>query len=245
MEHAVYAEMYRQEKVLWWYRGMNRIGRMLLSRYVPRKGIRILDAGCGTGGNFDTLREFGKVTGIDTSEEALRFAKERGRAELVQGSIKAMPFAGRTFDLVNCTDVLYHREVGNDGAALREFSRVLTEDGLLYLREPAYNWLRGKHDTLVWTKWRYTRPELHAKVEAAGFDVLFCSYANCLLFPLAVLVRTAERLWPGRSTDPDTLNPPRFLNTVFAWIFGIESVLLRRIRFPFGLSIALVAKKRK
>ena len=39
---------------------------------------RLLDVGCGTGGTLAALSSFGRAEGLDTSERALAFCRERG-----------------------------------------------------------------------------------------------------------------------------------------------------------------------
>ena len=56
MDQNEFDVMYRVEEKLWWYRGMRRISRMLIERYsTSRTGLRILDAGCGTGAGLGWL----------------------------------------------------------------------------------------------------------------------------------------------------------------------------------------------
>ncbi len=77
-----------------------------------------------------------------------------------QATIVSLPFADECFDLITSFDVLYHRAVGNYGQALKEFHRVLKPGGCLFLRLPAYDWLRGRHDQAIHTAHRFTVPEL-------------------------------------------------------------------------------------
>ena len=57
MNPAEYEAMYRLEDRLWWYTGMRRITAAALGgRLTGGAGrLRILDAGCGTGGNLAWL----------------------------------------------------------------------------------------------------------------------------------------------------------------------------------------------
>src|SRR5262245_40242611 len=152
MDREQYAIMYEVEQTHWWYRGMRRSTRALLRRYL-RSGqtYEILDAGCGTGGTTEDLYEFGRVTGIDFSTDALGFAASRGIGRLVRGSVEQLPFPDHTFDLVTSFDVIYHRAVIDERAALAEFRRVLRPGGLALVRLPAYDWLRGAHDVVIHT----------------------------------------------------------------------------------------------
>jgi hypothetical protein len=70
---------------------------------------------------------------------------------------------------------------------------VLKPNGLLLLRVPAHDWLRGEHDRLVHTRHRYGRQEVDDKLRAAGFEVEQLSWANAVLFPAAAAKRLLER----------------------------------------------------
>ena len=130
MEPSEYRAIYTVEDRHWWYAGMARISRTLLTAAYPdRRDLRILDAGCGTGGALDFLAHFGAVTGSDISPLALAYSRARGHAALNQASVTALPYAAASFDLVTSFDVLYHRAVGDPRLALGEFRRVLSPGG--------------------------------------------------------------------------------------------------------------------
>ncbi len=190
MNRDEYAIMYRVEDTHWWYLGMSRITRAVLERwYRPGGGVRILDAGCGTGAVMTLLGAYGEVTGFDFAAEAVGFCRDRGLRRLARASIMQLPFADGRFDLVTSFDVLCERAVPDDLAALREIARVLAPGGRLVLRLPAYDWLRGQHDRAVHIRHRYTARELAGKLSDAGLLVDHVSYANALLFPVAAAKR--------------------------------------------------------
>src|SRR5688500_3743515 len=127
--------MYRVEDTLWWYVGMRRIGEALLDgRLQP--GLCILDAGCGTGGNLRWLSRYGTAVGVDLATEAMRFCRLRRLTTTAQASVLNLPYPDATFDLVTSFDVIYHLDVADDVAALRELSRVLRPGGALLVRVP-------------------------------------------------------------------------------------------------------------
>jgi SAM-dependent methyltransferase len=204
-------------------------------------GARILDAGCGTGGNLEMLRELGHVTGVDWSDLALELAAERGGARLVRGSVAALPFATGSFDLVTSFEVLYHRAVPDDAAALRELGRVLRPGGWLLVRLPAYEWLRGAHDEAVHTARRYTAPGLRARMENAGFRPRRITYLNGLLLPLAAAKRVVERQSGAEGDDLGEVTP--VLDRVFRAAMAAERRILRRRNLPFGVSVMGLAQR--
>ncbi|MCJ7596555.1 MAG: class I SAM-dependent methyltransferase [Desulfobacterales bacterium] len=237
-----YEIMYRAEQSHWWYQGMAAISRSLLETFcAPGAGLRILDAGCGTGAGLLLLSGYGSVTGLDISAHALRFCAERGCIEIGRASVMALPFREGTFDLVTSFDILYFEGV-HDEKALREAARVLRPGGRLLIRVPAFDWLRGTHDARVSTAHRYTSRELSGKLARSGFEVEFISYANMILFPFALLKRFSER-WLSAQKDSDlALNPGGFSGFLRGCLV-LESRLIPKCRFPFGLSVIAVARK--
>jgi SAM-dependent methyltransferase len=257
VEREQYAVMARREDRHWWYAGMRRVALGVLDRALAgREGLLVLDAGCGTGGTTVRLGRYGGVVGLDLAWEALRPAAGRGLAgRLVRGSVERLPFPSATFDAATSFEVVYHLGVANDELALAELRRVLKPTGVLLLRVPAHDWLRGAHDRLVHTRHRYAPDEVRAKLERVGFSVERLTWANSLLFPPAV----AKRLLEGRAQDswnhaptpnglapgaePDLWQPPRPLNALLESLVAVEALALPRgLSLPFGLSVLAVAR---
>jgi SAM-dependent methyltransferase len=238
-----YARMYEAEETQWWYAGMRAISLSLLATAWPDgapDGRRILDAGCGTGNNLTHLRRFGRTLGIDLSDEALRFCRGRG-VPAARGSLLALPFPDGRFDAVTSFDVIYHRWVEDDRAAVREMARVLAPGGLLLLRVPALKMLWGAHDEAVHSRHRYTRGEVRRLLEGEGLEVLRLTYANTLLFPLLAVRRTLDRLLGRHGSDVGFLPPP--LEWAFRGLLGLEARLVRRVSLPLGASVFALARK--
>ena len=76
------------EGVQWWYAGMRRIAKALLTPLLPGRGEgrRILDAGCGTGWNLQDLAIFGDTYGVDLSPLAVITTRRRG-GRVAQGNL--------------------------------------------------------------------------------------------------------------------------------------------------------------
>jgi len=241
MEAGEYATMFQVEDAHWWYAGMRRITRAMLDAHLPQGPLSILDAGCGTGANLAALATYGAATGMDIEPAALAFCRQRGLQRLARGSVCELPCADGVFDLVTSFEVLYHLAVDSDDAALHEFWRVLRPGGWLLLRLPAHNWLRGRHDVAVHTRHRYTTGEVERKVAGAGLRVVRLSYANCLLFPVAVARRLLER--SGGAGKGSDVGPPPPGNGVLTAILAAEASWLPRHSLPWGLSVLCLARK--
>jgi len=246
MERAEYLMMAAVEGYHWWYGGMRAITASLLGAvYGGRRDLHILDAGCGSGGNLRFLRRYGRVVGIDLAAEALALGRLDQQSKLARASVLAIPFADASFDLVTSFDVLYHRAVPDEQAALSEARRVLRPGGRLLLRLPAYQFLLRRHDREVHTRRRYTAGHVSRLLRASGFAIERCSYINTVLFPLAVAQQLAERALPAFAPHGSNLLPPSAaLNEALRWPLAAEAAWIASGRsFAFGLSILCLARK--
>ena len=246
MERNEYEVMAAVEDRHWWYSGMRAISAAWLDTALPaRRNLTVLDAGCGTGGNGEFLRRYGRVVGLDFARAALTLGARRLPGHILGGSVLDLPFGAGVFDLVTSFDVLYHRAVPDERPALAETWRVLKPDGRLLIRLPAYRWLMSKHDRAVHTRRRYTAGEARSIVEAAGFTIERLSYVNSLLFPLPLLQRLVERVWPGvERAGSDLEIPPPLANRTLRAPLDLEAAWLRRRgTFGWGLSVLCLARK--
>jgi SAM-dependent methyltransferase len=244
MERDEYRRLYELESELWWFRGMREISETLLARFLPKASgpVDILDAGCGTGGMAVALGERGSVVALDASDDAIRFASRRAGLKLVRGDVAALPFASESFDVVTSFDVIYHLNVRDDEAALAEIGRTLKDEGTVLVRVPAFDRLRSRHDAAVHTRQRYGKRELVERMRRAGLEPVFVTYANCFLFPVAVLRRALES--PSSNVGGSEVEPVApFLNAVLLRVLLLEAKLLRFTPLPFGLSLVAVARR--
>jgi SAM-dependent methyltransferase len=249
LEFEEFKIMYEAEDTHWWYRGLRGVMFGLLGLDSPsRRALRVLDAGCGTGGTLQSLREagFSNVEGFDINPPALHFCRERGLANVKLASITDIPYPDATFNVVISNDVLNDAGTLNEGAALAELYRVLKPGGRLFLNLPAFNFLRSEHDRATDVARRYTRREITRRLSEAGFTVRRTTYWNMLLFPVVVAVRLLRReneqdlASPARS---DIVLPPPPLNAALTLVMKIEHALLRFVDLPVGSSVAVVAQR--
>ena len=239
-----YEIMHALELKHWWFRG--RRGLLLsLLRGVAGAGskpLRILDYGCGTGGNTSAYGWFGNVVGIEPDSGAVRLAHNRGGARYCRTSGTDLPFRDGSFDVVMASDVLEHIE--HDHKAVSEISRVLRPGGSAILSVPAHHWLFSQHDIALQHYRRYSRPEVRDLLERNRLMICRLSYWNAALFPVVCIQRLSGR-W-RRTTQPrsDTVLPPRLLNEALARVLAMESALASRIALPWGVSLVAVAERR-
>jgi len=97
------------------------------------RGLRILDAGCGSGAHAAELIARGAaVTGVDLSANLLEIARRRlgPGVPLRQGDLsQPLPFGESAFDLVLSSLVMHY--IADWPPTLREFHRVLAPGGRL------------------------------------------------------------------------------------------------------------------
>jgi len=224
----------------WWFVARRRILLSVLKRNLDLKErLQILDVGCGGGATMGSLRRYGNVRGIDTSEEAVEYNRERGR-EVSLAAVESIPFADNSFDLVLALDVIEH--VPDDLQALRELFRTLRSGGSLLVTVPALRILWSAHDVSHGHYRRYTLGELRGRLETAGFEVVTATYFNTLLSPLIFALRLLWRFRP-KSTASDLTELPQPLNALLTGVFSLEKLLVGRIRLPFGVSALCYARK--
>jgi len=243
MEQHAYEVMYRVEENHWWYVGRrNLILDQIAQFYEGTQGLRLLDIGCGTGIFIQFLKRYGHVVGLDFSTDALDFCRQRGCSELVRGDGSILPFGANTFDLLTANDLVEHLD--DDLAALREFLRVLKPGGRVFLFVPAFQFLWSLQDEVAHHRRRYTSAEMRLVLKKAGFQVVKVTYANALLFPLIYVGRQMLKIM-RRFRDYTTENDlhPGWANRPLTAMLNLEVPMLRKMRFPFGVSIIAVAEK--
>jgi SAM-dependent methyltransferase len=246
MQPHTYAIMREVEDKHWWYVGRRRIIADFVRRICDqlraegKSEARILDIGCGTGGNLETLSKFGQAEGVDISTEALDFCRARGLNNVRQGAAETLPYESESFDLVTGLDVVEHLD--DDVAGLREMRRVLRTGGRVLLFVPAFMFLWGVQDDVSHHRRRYTLRELKGKLQQAGMTVERASYANISFFGPILMGRLFMRATGLRPASENNINVSAF-NGLFGRLFGAESWWLNRMSFPFGVSIICVAKR--
>ena len=121
-------------------------------RFIPNRRFRYaLDAGCGSGVSSIALTDRAdSVTGIDISLDSLEVARTLARdagaaVGFRQASLRDIPFAEETFDLVYCYGVLSF--TSDPLQCLGEIVRVIEGGGVLVLAVYEKTLLSPVHDT--------------------------------------------------------------------------------------------------
>ncbi len=245
MDISEYKNIYEHEKTHFFYVSTHRLIIRLIKKWVGKKtNLKILDAGCGTGGLMDQLANVGEVSGIDFSLVAVRFSKARGH-RVIRANVEKIPFPPKTFDLLTSIDVIYHKAVGDDLKALSEFKRVLRPNGRLILRVPANKFLMSAHDKHVHTARRYSMTELSTKLQKSGFQIRYISYVHSPLFIASLLRVFIERML-GASDRSGVKNVSNTINKLLLWILNREAdMIVSGVKIPFGQGLIIVAQPTK
>ena len=237
-----YGIMHAQEMRHWWFRGRRRVLLDLIRR--AARGVerpRILDYGCGTGGNTDAFVPLGEVVGVEPNAAAVRMASARGTARFCRGSGTSLPFKEGAFDVVVASDVLEHIE--DDVGAVREIARSLRPGGALVMSVPAHPWLFGAHDVALMHFRRYTRETLRRALTGGGLRVEWMSYWHATLLPAVAAFRVLARLAAPSGCRSDTESTPGLVNEPLAAVLALEARLLRYARLPWGVSLLAIGRR--
>jgi SAM-dependent methyltransferase len=247
MEKKIYGFLYDVEIKHWWFVGRRKYVNRLLQKYLPVKNtIELAEVGCGSGASLEMFSKYGTVDAMEMDEEALKRAKVRASGyvrRFEKGWLPENMQLNNTYDAVVALDVIEH--IDDDVGSLKVLGDALKPDGKILLTVPAYQWMWSTHDDVNHHKRRYSRALLTRRLNDAGFNVLYISYFNALMFPLAVIIRMLQRISPSNEGVIDEYKmPSKIVNNILGWIFSLESYLAGWIQVPFGLSIAAVAEKK-
>ncbi len=244
MEQHTYAIMDEAEGSHWWFVGRRAILESFLKQIIqsPQSKVqspKILDVGCGTGANLEMLAQFGEAEGVDVSDDALEFCRQKG-LKAQKGLAEALPFDDESYNIVTALDVIEHLD--DDIAGLKEMFRILRPGGKTLIFVPAFMWLWGVQDDISNHRIRYTKKQIIERLEAAGFEIERATYANWTFFIPILAGRRFMKITGIKPESENNVNVPA-LNGIFGKLFGAERIWLKNFDFPFGVSIIVIAKK--
>jgi len=243
LDKIAYTSIYEREDEHWWFLGRRRVLAALLDGIDPPGDWRVLDVGCGTGGNFAFLDAYGRVEGCDYSEEAIRFCLMRGTHPVQEASIYELPYEDASFDLVTCLDVIEHLRF--DLPAFRELNRVLRKGGHLLATLPSGPHLYNDFDCLAGHLRRYTTGEIRMLLAESGFEPLRLTCYTVLVHPLIRYYMWRGSITSGRNKYTQgmvTVIPSS--NRVLKLAQDLEARIVSRWDLRRGSSAAALAVKR-
>lgn len=236
-----FKDLYELESKNFWFRNRNRLITWALKRFFPY-AKNFLEIGCGTGfvlrGINEAIPQL-DLYGSELFDEGLSFARKRlPNTKLMQLDARELQVS-ETFDVIGAFDVIEH--IDEDAQVLEQMYKNCKQG--IILTVPQHPWLWSHLDEVSCHKRRYTRKELVAKVEAAGFVVKFVSSFVFLLLPIMLLSRLRKRA-PNNFDAASELKLPLFVNKLFEAILLFEKILIARcVQLPVGGSLLLIACK--
>ncbi len=247
MKKNAYTEMFAVEDKHWWYVGLHDLVVSLCTRLFPDQRLKILDAGCGTGGLMSILTHAGhEIEGVDYSEDALNFCYQRGLKQVFKADINNWTPRPNSYDLIVSMDVLCHNWVQDEIQVLKSLASGLNENGLIMLNYPAFPSLSRHHDQVVMIRERYTKKTLSRYLLKAGLVPVLLSYRLPHAFLFLSFLRLLEAIHrndPGAKSDIANI-PSRFVNQTLIVINKMENQIISwGFSIPFGSSLFVVARK--
>lgn len=254
INHDEYKAMYEVEENLWWYRILHlKTLNAIQKNFGKNPDIKILDAGCGTGGMMKYLIEngFKNVEGFDFNQSAVDFSLSR-QLKVSQKDITKLEnsFPSNTFDVIISNDVLYQFETFEIERIFKNINEYLKPGGIFISNNNAFQVFSGTHDIAVGSKRRFVLSDFHDYIKnISTLVILKYHYWSFLLSPLILVVRTLQRiqLKMGKidlsTIKSDVSLPGNFVNAIFYSLLKFESNYLPK--FPFGSSLFIIFKKEK
>jgi SAM-dependent methyltransferase len=237
MNKNAYVEMQKIEDTHWWFVARRKIIEKQIKN-IPSPKYKILEVGCGTGGNLSMLKQFGSVKAFEMDRSAIEMIKLKAINDITVEFGKCpnqIPFREEKFDLICIFDVLEH--INNDIETLIELKKLLNFNGKIIITVPAHQWLFGNHDLFLNHCRRYSHFSLKEVIKKSKFKIDKISYFNTILFPLALI----ERLFIIPFKKSIGLNKPsKIINNFLCNIFSVESYILVKMNLYFGLSLICV-----
>lgn len=240
MEPAEYANLERVERDHWYYAGKRELVRRWIDRVrPPSRADALIDFGAGTGSFAKEMERQCSVTVLDDHEESLRILRSRFAPDRVVGLVDGeVPLPDASFEYVTALDVLEHTP--DDRKAAESIHRLLKPGGIAIVTVPAGMALWSDWDVGLHHHRRYSRDQLLGLFPSPRWTVVHVNYTNFFIYPAVWLVRKCVRRRPGARHEDRV--PAAWVNAALRSLF-VGQGMMRRPRFPFGVSLLLIARK--
>lgn len=235
-----FKNLYKDEGTSFWFNSRNKLIIWITKKYFYNFS-NFLEIGCGTG---YVLRGIKRVfpnrnyLGSELFLEGLNYAKKRlPDVDFFQLDATNLNMPNK-FDIIGAFDVLEHIE--KDELILKNMYISVKRGGGIILTVPQHQFLWSQTDVIACHVRRYSKKDLINKIRNSGFNVVYVSSFVSLLMPFMIVSRKIN----FKPTCELKINP--VIDYIFRLIMLIERFFICiGIRFPFGGSLIVVAKKEK
>jgi len=208
----------------------------IINEFKSHLGNCVLEVGAGVGQTSEAILRLPGVQNLVALEPDLRFQdafrKRLPDVRLLGGTTRDLP-GGESFSSAVMVNVLEHIE--DDQAELKRVRQILLPtNGHLCILVPARPEIFSKLDAHFGHFRRYTRADLHAKLQLAGFDIVALHYFNFVGYFAWWL-----RFKVMQSMSFDINQVRTFDRVIFPMVHAFESRLLRP---PIGQSLIAIAR---
>ncbi len=252
INYEEYLAMYQAEEKLWWYKVLHeKVLKEIQKKFQENKQIKILDAGCGTGGlmSFLIKNGYSNIQGFDYSQDAVSFCKERNlNVQKIDITNFNSDFEDEIFDVIVNDDVLYQFENSTIKKIFSTFQDKLKPDGILLTNNNAFKIFYGTHDIAVGGKQRFSLSDFENILQENSLKITYHSYWSWVLSPLILAVRLLQqfqlklKIIDLNKIKSDVSVPSDFINNLFYRIVKFEEKLIKR--GFFGSSLFMVLQKK-
>ena len=220
----------------WWINGRASIILDILEK-TSDKGSKIADLGAGIGLISQKIKAAGyyNTTAFDASHKALKILKDKN----IKSKKLELPGYDKSdkSDAVLLLDVVEH--IKDDKKTIEEASKMLNRDGVMIVTVPAFKFLWSRKDDQYGHKRRYRKDGLKKLFNKDAFEMIYLSYYNFFLFPLAFVFAKINK----KDDKLNRYNARR--DKILYPIFKFEGKFIRnKIKFPYGVSLLAVVRKK-
>lgn len=229
-----------------------RHARAALKRYLRVDSDRaaILDVGCSSGFLLRDLAEDWPKSLIIGSDYIVgplqRLATRFPTVPLLRFDLVNCPLPSESLNAIVLLNVLEHIE--DDGAAVRQVTRILRRGGIAVVEVPAGPHLYDAYDTYLKHFRRYRLGRLVRMLEGAGLRVLERSHLGFFVYPaFARQKRSNQRTGAASENDHRAIVEQNINSSATApllkWAMAIEQQIGRWVRYPVGIRCVVTAMK--
>jgi SAM-dependent methyltransferase len=243
--------LFKLEDKSFWFKHRNKIIMEGVKKHNPKHN-RIIEAGAGNGNTSYYLEQNGfSAAMFEPGERGCKNAVTRGNKNVVCALLDEKHVKINSIEAIGLFDVIEHIE--DDIDFLKNLSKLLIDEGLLYITVPAHKILWSFSDNEANHFRRYNRKHICKAVSQSGYEVLYHTYFFWYL-PILIFIFRTLPYWFKKNNKTREIKEnanqrefvsPAFIDKILNWLVRGEIKRIKKGRRTIlGASIFLVAKKR-